>query len=178
MSDGSTAPVGNLGTKVEGRATLLAYAGLFPFLLLAIVLWVSPWVVSYNAAGNMLGWCTLYSALLLSFLGGIRWGFALFNDDRLISDYVTITQLTNSIWPVLICWILIVPNGLIRGISPSFAMIHGVMLILYWVMMYVDVRASEEGFAPPWYGDLRKKITFFLTLIFILTITRLINFNW
>ena len=80
---------------LEERATWLAYAGLLPFLGTALYIWFSPLIFPANYAYALLRWELLYGAIILSFMGGIRWGLAMLNN-KTISDYVTLNQLTNS----------------------------------------------------------------------------------
>jgi hypothetical protein len=60
--------------RSERAAVWLGLAGLLPFLLLSISVWSPDW--RGLALPALLG----YSALILSFLGGVRWGRALSAD--------------------------------------------------------------------------------------------------
>ncbi len=167
----------NALAPLEERATLLSYAGLLPFLVTAMALWVSPFAISYGRAGMFLNWELRYGALILTFLGGIRWGLAML-DDKKVSDYVTINQLTNSVVPLMIGWLAVIPANFVPGIDPNFLARHIVLLLAFGLLAQADRTASEDGFAPPWYGPLRIKVTFFLTLIFLLIMMRLIDLGW
>lgn len=56
---------------LPGAAQVLGYAGVIPFAALAAALWMPAWQA--QALAPLL----VYSALILSFLGGVRWGRAL-----------------------------------------------------------------------------------------------------
>lgn len=56
---------------LPAAAMVLGYAGVIPFAALAAALWTPAW--QPQALGPLLA----YSALILSFLGGVRWGRAL-----------------------------------------------------------------------------------------------------
>ncbi|WP_306253105.1 DUF3429 domain-containing protein [Parvularcula sp. IMCC14364] len=167
------APMGPL----EERATWLAYAGLLPFLGTAFYIWFSPLVFPANYAYALLRWELLYGAIILSFMGGIRWGLAMLNN-KTISEYVTLNQLTNSVIPPLVGWLAVIPANLIPGIAPTYVVRHLVLLIAFVLLMQADRNASRDGFAPAWYGPLRLKITMFLSLIFILSMMRMMSLGW
>ena len=168
----------NASPAIIERATLLAYIGLLPFLLTSILLWLYPSVVSWTTAASFLSWVTFYAALVLSFLGGIRWGFALYNVNSIKNPYVGLTQLTNSVIPPLIGWLMVTSNNIIPGFSPNYFARHVILLFAFWCMWFFDQKASAEGFTPRWYGNLRQKVTFFLTLIYILILMRLYSLGW
>ena len=112
-------------------ALRLAYAGLIPFVLGAILLWlVRPDAHPY-VAGALSG----YAAVVVSFLGGIHWGFAM-------------TQAQPSprllVWGVvasLVAWLAVV--------IPPYAglVVHGVMLLLCYA---VDRRVYPAQGAGRW----------------------------
>lgn len=71
----TTLPPGPLaaGTPPDTMALRLAYAGLLPFVLGALLVWlVRPEVHPYVALA-----LAAYGAVVLSFLGGIHWGLAM-----------------------------------------------------------------------------------------------------
>ena len=162
---------------LEARATLIGYLGLIPFFMVAFALWFTPLFFSYNFTGKLMAWGMYYAAIILSFLGGIRWGLALLNDKN-ISDYVTISQLTWSIVPALMAWLTVVPANTIPGISPTYLVQHLILLIAFISLMGADVQATRDNFAPAWYGPLRVKLTFFLGLMMMLTIIKLFMLGW
>ncbi len=89
---------------------------------------------------------TAYGGLILSFLGGIRWGAVLGPADarRQARDF------TLSIVPSLVALaaLFLVPTVALALLVASF------LLMALW-----DVLAVEAGFLPQWYGRLRMVLT-------------------
>ena len=80
-----------------------------------------------------------YAAIILSFLGGIRWGLAVPRDHQ-AANYVV------SILPSLIAWAcLLAPEPWRLGLLAIVALALG----------FVDLGLVREGLAPPWFGRLR-----------------------
>lgn len=171
--DGQARKIGPL----EERATLLGYIGLAPFLFAALVLWTCPARIGYTAASAVMLWTMYYAAIVLSFLGGIRWGLALLNDKK-ISEYVTLSQLSWSVLPALGAWLVVIPDGAIPGISPNYLTRYFFILIAFITLMYTDLQATRDGFAPEWYGPMRLKLTFFTGLAIMLIMIKLFLFGW
>ena len=69
----STDPIGDR-KEIPGVARLLGYAGLLPFLLTAALMWFATDAGIAATAHKML---IAYGAIILSFLGGIRWGLCI-----------------------------------------------------------------------------------------------------
>ncbi|WP_404463429.1 DUF3429 domain-containing protein [Vreelandella aquamarina] len=119
----------------------LGLAGLLPFLGGSLVAWVAPTVWQVSAIYGF----TYYSAVILSFLGGIHWGSALQvprdnNARRLILAMV----------PSLIAW----PALLFSPVTGLWVLLAGFVL-----MGGYDIsREGREGFAT-WYLKLRCVLT-------------------
>lgn len=163
---------------LEGRALVLSYLGLLPFFATMMVLWLSPSAFSYTTAGNMTWWGLFYGAIILSFLGGIRWGIAMLSPGVKVSEFISLDRLTMSIVPALIAWLLVVPATLSQMVPSALAIRYGILLIAFLFLLDSDMRASREGAAPDWYGGMRLKITLFLAAMLILIILRLVQLGW
>ena len=79
-------------------ARLLGYAGALPFAVLALV----DLVADEPAAGHAVRGFLVYSAVILSFLGGVRWGVAT-RFDRFQSGALVISVLP-SLWAFACLW--------------------------------------------------------------------------
>lgn len=80
-----------------------------------------------------------YAAIIVSFLGGIRWGLAV-PRDRQGANYVV------SILPSLVAWAcLLAPEPWRLGLLGIVALALGI----------IDLGLVREGLAPPWFGRLR-----------------------
>lgn len=160
------------------RATLLGYGGLLPFVFTAILLWTSPYLVPFGLAGQVMQWELYYAAIILSFMGGVRWGLAMMEPTiQPISEF-SIARLTGSIAPALIGWLALVPDWFIPFGDPGYALRHAIVLFAFIYLMISDLQAVRDGAAPAWYGPLRRKLTFFLGLLLALIILRLIMWGW
>ena len=164
-------------SPLEQRATWLAYAGLIPFFATAFLMWLSPSVVSAAVVSVIVPWSMYYAAIILSFMGGVRWGLAML-DKKDVSDYTTIGQLTNSVIPALVAWMALIPGSLLPFGGPSILMRFILIFAAFIYLMEVDVRSARDGFAPRWYGPMRRKVTFFLAMAMILIMIRMFLWGW
>ncbi len=119
-------------TNQPDPATLrLAYAGLLPFVIGALLLWiVRPDAHPYVAAA-----LSAYAGVIVSFLGGIHWGFGFRAQPPDPSRFVW------GVVPSLVAWVAVV--------MPPYAglVVHGVMLV---VCYGVDRRVYPQQSAGAW----------------------------
>ena len=103
-----------------------------------------------------------YTALIGSFLGGIRWGIALIhnNDSRLANRLLWV-----SVIPSLIAWVAL-------ALPRPYDNLVLVGLFLWLVM--IDVRLVVRGLAPRWFGSLRIGLSFIVlaSLVVSLVVSR------
>jgi hypothetical protein len=140
----SSGSIGSESGQVPAAAAWLGGLGVIPFLGLAFA---TPF------AGDMLRYdlefaLFTYGAVILSFLGGIRWGLAI-NPSRADAGGLW-RSLGLSVTPSLIAWAaLLLPRQL------------GWLLLAvsFVAMLLVDVMASRAGQAPVWYPRLRWPLT-------------------
>jgi hypothetical protein len=134
--------LGNPG-RIPPSALWLGLLGAIPFLAGAIVQWaIAPRIGPIPVVAASL----LYGAVILSFLGGIRWGTA-------IGPYGARRQaleFAGSVLPAMVGWIaLLLPSA--AGLS---LLIIGFCMQALW-----DVIAVEDGRLPAWFGKLRMALT-------------------
>jgi len=145
-------------------ALVLGLGGLIPFILPAIVLCLPHWssalinslwpfaTASDNAVDPL--WLAqravfslgAYAAIILSFLGGVRWGNLLDNNARLREW----APLTLSVVPSLIAWpaLLLPPLWMLSLLAAG--------LVLHYAL---DVEALRRKELPVWFGKLRLILT-------------------
>jgi len=100
---------------------------------------------------------TGYGAVLLSLLGGIRWGMAV----RLSMSRRDSLLLATGLLPMLVGWVaLLLPAGPALGLLAAAFAGQGA-----W-----DVWSIEAGRGPPWYGRLRMSFTILVTAILAATL--------
>ena len=132
-------------TKVPLSAGWLGGLGAVPFIGLAGAM---PFLIGTQrlfAAQALLA----YGATILSFLGGVHWGLAIRSPGS-IDDGQLKARLIVSIVPSLAGWI-----ALLIGNTTGLL----ILAIAIATMLFLDIRASRGGPAPPWYAKLRLPLT-------------------
>ena len=136
--------------QVPAPAAWLGYAGLIPFVALAIGLWLPS--IDYQAQLNEA--LLAYAGIILSFMGAVHWGLAIANGDtpepRLLAF---------SVLPALVVWF--------AGFTPP--MFNYSLLILGFAGLCIfDVRLARLGKTPAWYPKLRIPLTVVVVMSLIL----------
>ena len=131
------------GNRIPAPALALGVAGLLPFAAAALAQYVSlPGLAP--AFGLQLG--IVYGAIILSFLGGIRWGTA-------IGPYASSRQALEFPASVL---------GSLAGLAAIFMPeLLGIGLLISGFLMQAlwDVTSVEAGRLPAWFGKFRMGLT-------------------
>lgn len=136
---------------IPGPALTLGLAGLVPFLFAAILVWwplpidqLLPQGLFPERSIAQLATLALgaYGAVILSFLGGVRWGNLLFDQTRLHQWM----PLTLSVLPSLIAWpaLLLSPVSMLALLTAGFTLQYA-----------LDVAAVKRSELPVWFGRLR-----------------------
>lgn len=126
-------------------ANWLGYTGLIPFVAAAIGILVFR---SNSEMQALMGMALLvYGAIILSFLGGIRWGAALNMRDK----QGQMRQLCLSVLPALLGWICVLLP------SPAIAMIA--LAVGFTGQLYFDLHSTALEQLPRWFGRLRVHLT-------------------
>ncbi len=135
---------------------LLGLGGLIPFYVSAALIWFPAFFThtlgdapaSFNSAWHLLGRQSLgiYGAVILSFLGGIRWG-NLLQDEQQINRWGPLCQ---SVVPSLVAWpaLLLPTTWMLTVLSAGFA-----------VQYAMDAKAVRHNILPLWFGRLRLILT-------------------
>jgi hypothetical protein len=128
--------------RIPPTALVLSMLGALPLFACAFSLatgFIIPLVVD-----PALGLVT-YCAIILSFLGGVRWGYAL----RILDPVLQKRAFMVSVVPAIVAWLLVLPPTLMGFIA---------MPILFLLMGFLDDRLPSIG-APVWYRKLRRLMT-------------------
>jgi hypothetical protein len=128
--------------KIPAPALWLGLSGLVPFWLPLVPIYGAPVMEPDRALLLQM----VYAAVILSFLGGIRWGAAL----KLPRGPLQSTLLALSVLPSL--------AGFAALILPSVA---GLVLLLigFLVQGSWDVQSAQRGELPAWFATLRALLT-------------------
>jgi hypothetical protein len=122
----------------------LGLAGLVPFVVLALAIATgSGWRLGINLMASMLA---QYAAVILAFLGGIRWGLAL----RLPASLRRSTLFVLSVIPTLTGWFAL---ALKRPYDLA------ILALALLSLGLADQALSRDGTAPAWFGRLRLILT-------------------
>lgn len=132
--------------EIPRPALILGIGGLLPFFTTAVAVWFQPEIAN-PASGLTISEFGLralgaYGAVILSFLGGVRWG-------KLLDDEARLRQwgpLTLSVLPSLVAWVslLLTPPAML------------LLLMAGFVAQYeLDRLAVKQHELPAWFGRLR-----------------------
>ena len=141
------APLTDLA-KTRRTAWGLSLAGFLPFAGLSLALWLL--LPSNGYFPFVIDALTTYAAVILSFLGGIRWGLVL----RSASDASSRNELVFSILPALVGWI-----SLLLAAPYVFA-VHALAFAAHGAW---DSVSGEKGAFGLWFVRLRTVLTFLVT---------------
>ena len=125
---------------IPGGALVLGFAGLIPFVASGVLVWLPQ---LQNIAPTIAPVVFFYAALIVSFLGGVRWGAAMQNAT---TGTALASELSASVIPTLItlaCYILSLPAAL------------AMLLILIISQGLVDILAVRQKKLVAWYAPLR-----------------------
>ena len=121
-------------------ALWLGVGGLIPFLAPAVFIWMPPSQGWQGIAGTF---GMVYGAIILSFLGGVRWGGAL--------QHLDSRTFILSVLPALLAYGVLVFPALPLG-PLLLAACHSVQGLS-------DISAAQNGMLPVWYARLRAGLT-------------------
>lgn len=132
-----------IDTHIPASALLLGLAGLIPFFAAAAAQWLALPLLPPETGLRL---AVIYGAIILSFLGGIRWGTA-------IGPYDSGRQGLEFSASVL---------GSLAGLAAAFLpAIPGLALLIAGFLMQGlwDVMSVDAGRLPAWFGRLRMLLT-------------------
>lgn len=137
MSDNS------VSSRIPGSALALGLAGLIPFAVGAAALWASLPLLTPDAGLKLI---SIYGALILSFLGGIRWGTAIgpYDSNRQALEFSA--SVLGSLAGFAACFLPAIPALAL--------LIAGFLMQGLW-----DVMSVDAGRLPAWFGRLRMILT-------------------
>ena len=122
---------------VPRPAQLLGFAGLIPFVGLAAITWTTADQAAW--ASPLL---TGYGVVILSFMGGCRWGLAAAG----MGEGATVKALAISVVPALYAWIV--------ALLPD-AQAQGLLAVGLLVLLAADLQLTRTRGAPRWWPSLR-----------------------
>lgn len=134
-------------------ALYITLAGLFPFVVPPLIMVMTETYIPILAFAQM-----AYGASFLSFLGGIRWGFALPEGSPAKPDFL---NLANSTAPVLFSWLAFL-------ISERLS--EAVMTVIIGLGIALHMELFLLPHYPNWFKALRVVVTLVAFFSFIITL--------
>ncbi|MFZ4122594.1 MAG: DUF3429 domain-containing protein [Caulobacterales bacterium] len=134
------------GNPIPRPVLWLGLLGLLPFFGSAALIGAgSPWIAQIGAASF-----AIYGAVILSFLGGVRWGLEIAREPSApVAARLVFSVLASLVGWALALWIVLGGGALIAtGTAAAFA-----------AQFIWDRAAGAEGLAPRWYPRLRLILT-------------------
>jgi len=127
-------------------ARVFGLAGLLPFVAGALLCWVQITIpiVPDGLTGSFI--LLSYGAVILSFLGGIRWGVAMQNGG-MISNWAIVAW---AMMPSLLAWFAIMQSSII-GLP--------ILMLGLVLQLTIDYRSTQAQITPPWFLTLRTLLT-------------------
>lgn len=133
-------------SSIPTPARIYGLAGLIPFFSGALLCWITPATSTPSALPTGPIILLTYGAVILSFLGGIRWGVAM-QHGALINSWSVVSW---AMVPSLLGWFAL----LIGAALGLLILIIGLAL-----QFYVDYRSTQQGITPAWFLSLRIVLT-------------------
>ena len=127
----------------DRTAVRLGLLGILPFLVLSF--WLAAIADGHPWRATTILLLTQYAAIVLSFLGGIRWGLALRRASPARAQELAMTML-----PPLVAW---------ASLSVPLPYTFAVLAAAFAAQGAWDAFAVHAGAAPRWYGRLRGWLT-------------------
>ena len=146
-------------------ALLLGVAGLLPFIGCGILA-VSPGTTETAKQGVLA--LLAYGAVILGFLGGVHWGFALrpMPEGVVLPDAANRTRLAIGVVPSLIGWLaLLAPLGGVPDLGLA------VLIVGFLAVVLTETQLSRRGLMPGGYMWLRWGLSVIVLMVLITVLT-------
>lgn len=144
--------------RIPASALVLGLVGVIPFWLATFLLWSTTDPVGAGRASVI---AIAYGAVILSFLGGIRWGLEIAPHTRTVAT----ATLVLSVLPGLAGFAVMFMPVLVA----LTVLVCGFMLHALW-----DVLAADKGYLPQWFATLRMLLTAIVVPALLLLISKLV----
>jgi len=143
-----------MNSAQQAFAQRLGFAGLMPFLLLAIAA-----LLNLHGPAAMLLFAQ-YSAIIVSFLGGVHWGIAMRDSNS------NARQLGWSMVPSVVGIVALLLSWFVN-ITLVLSLL--VLMHLFW-LNYERRRFEQQASSDHWYIQLRRQLTFTVVALHVILI--------
>lgn len=137
--------------SLKTSAWALSLLGVVPFIIPAF--WFIFATDDQELIARAQNYMVAYGAIILSFLGGVRWGVALSNERT--------PHLIWSVVPSLLAWACL--------LAPTLYQLPA-LTIGFAAQWFWDFRSTKQGVFPNWFGHLRSFISLCVIVLFIVSI--------
>lgn len=151
----------------EAEMTRLGYYGLLPLILAAIGLWLAPWLAPMSLAFDLHQLALAYAGVVAAYLAGVGAGGALAGRGSVSTSFL------GGMVAVLVIWVAVGQAGILR-ILPGTLWRYGFVMLVFFYLLARDLGAVSVGLLPRWYGDLRTRLTAWVSLLLFLIALRLL----
>jgi len=149
------------------QMTRLGLWSLLPFIVGAVALWISPYILPMHIALDFHQFALVYGGITVAYLAGAGAGAILTPKVKTAGSYIPGLIIT------LIAFLAILPSG-VFFFSIGSVWRHTIILLLLVYILMRDYEAVKAGLLPRWYGALRMRLTFWAGLAILLIISRLL----
>ena len=151
------------------QMTRLGLYGVIPFIAAAVALWISPVLLPQYVALDFHQLALIYGGVVVVYLSGIEAGALLTIQTKHTRSFLPGMMVT------LAAFLVMLPSGTFF-FAFGAAWRHAFILVLLIYLLLRDLRSVKAGLAPVWYGNLRTRVTLWMSLSIMLIIMRL--FVW
>jgi Protein of unknown function (DUF3429) len=144
--------------RIPLSALLLGLGGLIPFVACVIMIWTGITLPLLDDPPRAI---LAYGAVILSFLGGVRWGFAL----RIADTGLQARTFCLAVAPSIAAWLTLL-GPVLMGLAA--------MPVMFLLLGFADEQLPKIG-APVWYCKLRRLLTAAVVLACLAAITGLVR---
>lgn len=162
---------------IPQAAAAFAYAGALPFILSAVICWYpsdsfEAGTLARTAIETLLG----FSVVILSFMGGVRWGIA-----ASAPDGPSFNHLVIAIVPPAVAWLaMVLASDWMNAVAPLGDYRHilqlSVMIVTFLILLIADLRVKGE--VPEWYPGLRIPWTLLVEASLIAALLRVVDIKF
>ncbi len=133
---------------------ILAYSGTLPFIYSALTAWsIAPF--TDQLAVNVADWGMAYTAIILSFLSGMQWVYAMDMAKNSADQKRAIQLLVNANMIAIWAWFM-------WGLMPSAIAYLGMAFAFVW-MLWLDYIGLTPVRTQNWFWNLRWQVTLIAT---------------
>ncbi len=160
-----------MANRSKEEMVRLGLLGLTPFVLAAVALWLSPWLIPMYIALDFHQIALLYGAIIVAYLAGAGAGAFLAPQSGVRESFLPGQLIT------LVAFVAALPNG-VFFLSLGGAWRQLIILVLLIYLLMRDFAAASIGALPKWYVNLRVRLTFWAGLAIVLIMSRLVLWGY